>query len=302
MNKYNFLKLVVVTLMCAQTNLFAPKGGGSFIGGRDACERAGANATVCLGSQDCSRDSSWGCYVSGDPRSGHGDSGGAGSAHGSSGNGGFSHDGLCAVSVSGSALHLAHEEIEAQALSERYVTSNGKVCTKAQVIAAAKELAGVVVDALKDKEPSLILKGLIAPFFGEKLVDLDCAFAKKAVIEKAAEEIKREIAARKQTVSAAKRIHPYVFGTDLGQVPGWALDNAINQFGSRDALRRYLETQRGMCLDQNVRHVCYAFGGQTLEYRTARAAQEDAIPLAVHQARLREADRQLAVARAQGLA
>lgn len=167
--------------------LFAPKGGCGrecSMTGRDACDRE-AGYSVCVGSsKDCNRDDSWSCNVSCDRESnsyGGGGSYGSNSGGGRGGSGG----GHVVAGLSGVALAYAQEEVREQILSECYIADNGKICTKAQVIAAAKELSGALVDVLKDRHPlSLVMNQLLAPFFGEEPIPLDCAFAKKAAIER----------------------------------------------------------------------------------------------------------------------
>ncbi|MBY0109541.1 MAG: hypothetical protein K2X90_00295 [Candidatus Babeliaceae bacterium] len=176
MNKNNFLKLIAIMLAGAQTNLFAPKGGGGVSRGcHMECEYRGGSIGNCS-DLTCSYGDS------GQRESNsHGGNYGNSSGNGSSGS---SYDGTVAAPAisSAAAIETAGREL----LDQCYVVYSNrqavKTCSKQEVLTAVKSVstlyAGVAAGELTDNEAHKMVMGLIS--LG---LPLDCAAARQAPVE-----------------------------------------------------------------------------------------------------------------------
>jgi len=190
---------------------------------------------------------------------------------GSSGNGGGggSRSGVAIAGLSGAAYTIASQEVEAQVLSECYIAPNGSACTKAEVIAAAGTLSEIFVGALQDEMPEqFILTGIAKHFFKEAPLNLHCAFAKKAAVEKcqqAAQVIQQEITSRKQAVAAPKQLSTVLLSSattihgGIYDLPQAEREGLVRQFGGERWLVRAIELASKRCASNGRMHAfCYA--------------------------------------------
>jgi hypothetical protein len=253
----NNLMIITFMALCAPVLLFAPKGGGGV--DRDChmtCEYRGGSIGNCS-DMSCS-------YGDAGQREANSHGGGA-----SSSAGGSSYNDSAAVpAMSAGALTQASQAAEGSILAECYINNQGRICTKAQVMAANAELASVVVDALKDKYPvGIFARQILAPFFGEDPVDLDCGLARRASIEQcraAAAKIKQEIDAKRHALAQPAYLSHGTLSTATN-IPGAGFYELqpteraalIKQFGAVRWAVRAIELASGRCAYPNKMHFCY---------------------------------------------
>ena len=173
-----FLKLITLTLVCAQTDLFAPKGGGGVCSSSGDSYSGRGDCYSGFGSGHCAEPCIGG-YSAGDREANsHGGSSSSGGGSGSA------YDGSVAAPAISSAA--AVETASRQLLDQCYVVYSNrqavKTCSKQEVLTAVKSVstlyAGVAAGELTDKAAHQMLMGLIS--LG---LPLDCATARQAPAE-----------------------------------------------------------------------------------------------------------------------
>ncbi len=175
----NFFKIIALMFVCAQTNLFAPKGGGSVCSSSGDSYSGRGDCYSGFGSGHCA-EPCMGGYSAGD-REANSHGGGNSSSGGGSGS---AYDGSAAAPAISSAV--AVETASRQLLDQCYVVYSNrqavKTCSKQEVLTAVKSVstlyAGVAAGELTDKAAHQMLMGLIS--LG---LPLDCATARQAPAE-----------------------------------------------------------------------------------------------------------------------
>lgn len=75
---------------------------------------------------------------------------------------------------------LSAQQLQNRIYAECYVTPNGQICTKGQVVEAAKKLTDISFDLLLQGQCTYLNDLLAAKLFGIQITPLDCAIATKA--------------------------------------------------------------------------------------------------------------------------
>lgn len=188
---HKFSKNIFATLLLLSMPalLFAP--GDRCIGYGSQCDRASVSA--CLSSvHDCSVRDNWFCGVPcGDSgngaRGGHGFGGFAQSASGSSSQG-----------SSGPTLKDQVSAVTQQTLCEYYRTEDGRLCTNAERLEAARAVIGVI-NAVRAGEMTEVRATQISDLLGRLGIDFGCFMSDEEVIaecNQTAKDIKKEVTAK----------------------------------------------------------------------------------------------------------
>jgi hypothetical protein len=104
------------------------------------------------------------------------------------------------------------KNLEMQLMAECYIAPNGQICTKAQLIAASKELATMTLGLAQGRTNvvvSWLAKDIASRLFGIDIAPLGCAIAEKAPVElcKSSEDAKRLTTEILQFETQIKKMH-----------------------------------------------------------------------------------------------